>query len=165
MFDCFKKKKKIHVLEEIFEPRPKPIVIPKYTPKSILKNKKRNNTKKSDIKENKSLIEDRIKKREQFTEIFLSEVIECGGCNEVFTLRSGELKINCASCNRFFHCHIAGACIGPDCSTIMDGEKHSLKYCMSCVNPYLKINIMDNGQCLCKKCEESSDIPNHYKDV
>ena len=44
-------------------------------------------------------------------------------------------------------------------------NKESLKYCMSCVNPYLRINIMDNGQCLCKTCEELSDTPEYYKKV
>ena len=161
---CKKKENKIHPLEDIFEPRPKS------KPKSILKNPKKKKinhkkNKKLEIKENKSLIEDRTKKKEEFTEIFLSEIIECGGCNENFTLRSGQLKINCASCDRFFHCNIAGTCVGADCFTIMDGQKHSLKYCMSCVNPYLKINVMDNGLCLCKSCEQSPDLPEYYKEV
>ena len=43
--------------------------------------------------------------------------------------------------------------VGPNCSVILDGKKESLKYCMGCVNPYLRINIMDNGLALCKLCE------------
>ena len=160
---CFKKNKenKVHPLEDIFEPRPE----------SILKNKNKRIKRKSiypkkqEIQENRQLIDERSRKRKEFTEKFCAEIIKCEGCQEHFNLGQNEIKINCASCNNFFHCHIAGACIGSDCSVILDGEKHSLKYCMGCVNPYLKINIMNNGQCLCKKCEESSDIPNHYKEV
>lgn len=158
MFCCSKKKEnKIYPLEDIFEPRPKP----------ILKNKKKKSIKKKrlEISENRNLIEENNKKRQEFTELFLSEIIECGACHDKISLRSGKLKINCASCNKFLCCHIAGACIGPNCSAMVDGEKHSLKYCMSCVNPYLKINIMDNGQCLCKSCEQSPDIPNYYKEI
>ena len=147
--------------EGIFEPRPPP---------SILRNKRykrRQNIypKKNTIEENKVNLEKKHKEREEFTALFLSEVIECGACNEIHTLQSGKLKINCASCNRFMCCNIAGACIGPDCSAMVDGEKQSLKYCMSCVNPYLKINIENNGRCLCKSCELSPEIPNQYKRV
>ena len=154
---CFKKKTKVDIREEIFEPRPK----------SILKNKnkKKESSRRQEIQENRQLIDERARKREEFTEFFLSEIIECGGCNEQFTLKSGRLKIHCSSCNRFMCCHIAGACVGSDCSVMVDGEKQSLKYCMSCVNPYLKINIMDNGQCLCKNCEKLPDIPGIYKEV
>ena len=144
---------------EVFEPRPP----------SILKNKryKRKSIypKKDIIEKNKTKLEEKHKEREEFTDLFLSEVIECGACNELHSLRSGKLKINCASCNRFMCCNIAGACIGPDCSAMVDGEKQSLKYCMSCVNPYLKINIEGDGQCLCKSCELSPEIPNQYKRV
>ena len=160
---CFKKNKanKVHPLEDIFEPRPE----------SILKNKNKRIKRKSiypkkqEIQENRQLIDERSRKRKEFTEKFCAEIIKCEGCQEHFNLGQNEIKINCASCNNFFHCHIAGACIGPDCSVILDGNKESLKYCMGCVNPYLKINIMNNGQCLCKSCEQSSDIPEHYREI
>ena len=160
---CFKKNKanKVHPLEDIFEPRPE----------SILKNKNKRIKRKSiypkkqEIQENRQLIDERSRKRKEFTEKFCAEIIKCEGCQEHFNLGQNEIKINCASCNNFFHCHIAGACIGSDCSVILDGEKHSLKYCMGCVNPYLKINIMNNGQCLCKSCENNPDTPKHYKEV
>ena len=162
---CFKKNKanKVHPLEDIFEPRPE----------SILKNKNKNKRikrksiypKKQEIQENRQLIDERSRKRKEFTEKFCSEIIKCEGCQEHFNLGQNEIKINCASCNNFFHCHIAGACVGPDCSVILDGNKESLKYCMGCVNPYLKINIMNNGQCLCKSCEQSPDIPEHYREI
>jgi LSD1 subclass zinc finger protein len=153
---CFKRKTKVDIREEILSPRPK----------SILKNnKKKKNNRRKEIQENRQLIDERARKKEEFTEFFLSEVIECGGCNDQFTLKSGRLKIHCSSCNHFMCCNIAGACIGPDCSVVVDGEKQSLKYCMSCVNPYLKINIMDNGQALCKNCETLPGIPDIYLEV
>ena len=106
-----------------------------------------------EVKSNKEVIEERHQRREAFTKKFLAEIIHCGGCKEKFCLGDHALKINCGSCNQFFHCSIAGACVGPNCSVILDGKKESLKYCMGCVNPYLRINIMDNGQALCKICE------------
>ena len=162
---CCKKKKenKVYPLEDIFEPRPKSIL--KNNQKRVKKisiypkENKRNHT------ENKELIDERYKKRKEFTEKFCAEIIKCEGCQEHFNLGQHELKINCASCNNFFHCHIAGACVGNDCSVVLDGKLESLKYCMSCVNPYLKINIIDNGQCLCKSCEKDPDTPSHYKEV
>ena len=108
---------------------------------------------KKPIKTNKVAIEERHQEREAFTKKFLAEIIHCGACKEKFCLGDHELKINCGSCNQFFHCSIAGACVGPNCSIILDGKKESLKYCMGCVNPYLRINVMDNGQALCKTCE------------
>ena len=173
MFCCCKKKKenKIHPLEDIFEPRPKSIL--KNNQKSILKNNNKRVKRKSIYpkenkrthNENRDLIDERSRKRKEFTEKFCAEIIKCEGCQEHFNLGQHELKINCASCNNFFHCHIAGACVGTDCSVVLDGKLESLKYCMSCVNPYLKINIMDNGQCLCKSCEKDPDTPDHYKEV
>ena len=173
MFCCCKKKKenKIHPLEDIFEPRPKSIL--KNNQKSILKNNNKRVKRKSIYpkenkrthNENRDLIDERSRKRKEFTEKFCAEIIKCGGCQEHFNLGQHELKINCASCNNFFHCHIAGACVGTDCSVVLDGKLESLKYCMSCVNPYLKINIMENGQCLCKSCEKDPDTPDHYKEV
>ena len=162
---CFSKKKNdVHKLDDVFEPRP------------ILKNgrikKNRMRTiypittsRQEEMKKNKVEQEEKHKKQDEFMNIFLSERLICGGCQEHFSLGDHAIKTNCSSCNQFFHCHIAGACIGPNCSVKVDGKDESLKYCMSCVNPYLKINIENNGQCLCKDCEDSADIPNHYKSV
>ena len=33
-------------------------------------------------------------------------------------------------------------------------KKRVLKYCMGCVNPYLRINIMDNGQASVKSVKQ-----------
>ena len=153
---CFSDKKKQKNFHKI-HPLPKKTVD---QPVSILKNKrvKRKSiypqeNKKSDIYENKKSLEEKTKQRDEFTKKFLSEIIHCGACQEKFSLGDHALQINCGSCNQFFHCSIAGACVGPNCSVILDGKKESLKYCMGCVNPYLRINIMDNGQALCKTCE------------
>jgi hypothetical protein len=155
---CSKKKTHVKVLEDVFEPR------------SILKNKRYKTiypltTTRKKKADNKVKLKEKSENRQEFIDKFNSEILACGGCHELFKIGDNAIKTSCASCDKFFHCHIAGACIGSNCSVILDGEKHSLKYCMSCVNPYLKINIEDNGQCLCKKCEDLSDIPNYYKDV
>ena len=142
--------------------------------KSILKNKRikinsiypqENNLRKSIIEDNKKSLEEQHKRQNEFTKKFLSEIIQCGACKEKFSLGDHALQINCGSCNQFFHCSIAGACVGPNCSVILDGKKESLKYCMGCVNPYLKINIMDNGLCLCKICENDPKINKEFLKV
>jgi hypothetical protein len=154
---CFSDKKKQKNFHKI-HPLPKS---PQEKPISILKNKRvkrksiypQQNNIRSSISENKRIIEEKSKQRDAFTKKFLAEIIHCGACQEKFSLGDHALQINCGSCNKFFHCSIAGACVGPNCSVVLDGKKESLKYCMGCVNPYLKINIMDNGQSLCKTCE------------
>jgi len=180
---CFAKTR-VQPLDDIFEPVPilkngKRHRRQSFYPMNVKKDKKgtKDTKDKKDNKDNPiSKVKDKIKKnkdilekskvdRDAFTEQFLSEVISCGGCQKNFSLGDHALKISCSSCNLFFHCHIAGACVGPNCSVTLDGKKESLKYCISCVNPYLKVNIEDNGQCLCKSCENSSGIPNYYRDV
>ena len=52
---------------------------------------------------------------EEFMVKFEKEVMYCGGCKEPFNLGSNELKIHCNLCDRFFHCKIAGPCLGKDC--------------------------------------------------
>ena len=142
-----------------------------YEPKSILKNKRRKSihpitiSKKEQIKKNKKDLDEQHKCREAFIDKFNAELLQCGGCQELFKIGDNAIQTNCACCDKFFHCHIAGSCIGPYCSVMMDGVKHSLKYCLSCVNPYLKINIENNGKCLCKTCENHPEIPNYYKQV
>jgi len=162
---CFAKKKfhKIHPEKIDEKPLQKPLDKP-FKPVSILKNKNKrikrksiypqtNNIRCSLIKDNKDNLIEKNKQRDEFTKKFLSEIIQCGACEEKFSLGDHAIQISCGSCNKFFHCSIAGACVGPNCSIILDGKSESLKYCMGCVNPYLKINIMDNGLSLCKLCE------------
>jgi hypothetical protein len=84
-----------------------------------------------------------------FMEEFLRESMYCGNCREVFTLSSNELKIHCNICNEFFHCGIAGQCIGEDC-LIKDEDgnpKHRASYCNRCV-----AEIYNKETCLCKTC-------------
>jgi len=171
---CFAKtNSRVQPLDDIFEPVPILKNGRRYRKQSIYpidskkekKEKKEKSKVKDKIRKNKKDLEKTKVDRDTFTEHFLSEVIPCGGCQKNFSLGDHALKISCSSCNLFFHCHIAGACVGPNCSITLDGEKESLKYCMGCVNPYLKVNIEDNGQCLCKSCENSPDIPNHYSSV
>ena len=180
MTSCFKnmkKSNKISNLEDIFEPRPEGFT----EPISILKNGKKKEdkpekpkrrksiypkmSKKDEIKKNKEIMDEKRLEKDAFIEKFNAEIIKCEGCFERFNLGEHKIVMSCSGCNGFFHCHIAGACVGPNCSVEFNGKKESLKYCMGCVNPYLKINIQDNGQCLCKGCEDMSDIPNYYKEV
>ena len=79
------------------------------------------------------------------------ECIACYQCKEIFKLKSGQIKINCAGCDKFFHCHIAGKCRG-NCTEIFHnstGEtKHTLSYCLNCVNPM----TCNGNTCLCNDC-------------
>jgi len=111
---------------------------------------------------NKEVIEKKHQRREAFTKKFLAEIIHCGGCKEKFCLGDHALKINCGSCNQFFHCSIAGSCVGPNCSVILDGKKECMKYCSRCVNPKLRINNLENGECLCRVCEKDPLIDNTF---
>ena len=78
----------------------------------------------------------------------VNKVILCGGCKNGFSLESGELKIHCNHCEQFFHCKIAGECIGKDCKLIdSSGHMHKARYCYSCVSQLYK-----NGTCLCIDC-------------
>ena len=60
---------------------------------------------------------------------FNREVIYCGGCNNPFNLGANALKIHCNRCNRFFHCKIAGKCVGKDCTY----NGHTASYCYNCI--------------------------------
>ena len=152
-----KNNNKVHKLEDIFEPRP-----PEKNTKQRRISIYPKISKQEEIEKNKKHISE---KREEYTNKILSEIIKCGACEEKFSINDKALQINCGSCNKVFHCGIAGVCVGPNCTNIVDGKKQSTHYCMNCVNPYLKINIQSNGQCLCKSCEESTDIPNYYRDI
>ena len=114
------------------------------------------------IEENKLNVELQRKQKEAFTDKFLAEIIKCGHCKENFTLGDRVDFISCGTCNNFFHCGIAGSCVGPKCAVVYEGKNVSLKYCQGCVNPYLKINVLDNGQSLCKICEIDPKIDKKY---
>jgi len=163
MYCCgAKHKNKVHSLDEVFEPRPPLEDSPKQRRKSIYP---LTSSRQTQLLKNKEDAENERIKTEEFTNKFLAEIIQCGGCNEKIALKERKVLHHCSNCEKFFCCNFAGACVGDDCSIQFEGKKQSLSYCMNCVNPYLKINIMDNGQCLCKKCENIPDIPNHYKEI
>ena len=82
-----------------------------------------------------------------FVDQFVKEVIYCGGCKQPFNLQSNELKIHCNLCNQFFHCKIAGPCLGENCSSNINGVIHRARYCYNCVG-----KVYDGGTCLCKDC-------------
>ena len=154
-------KTKVHFIDEVFEPRPI-LDDSKHRRKSIYPFTL---SRQEQTKHNKNNIEEERQKRETFTDNFLSEIIQCGSCQEKIALKERKQLYNCSSCDKFFCCNFAGACVGEECSIQFEGKKQSLSYCMNCVNPYFKINIQENGQCLCKTCENIPDIPNHYKEV
>ena len=81
--------------------------------------------------------------------------IKCSGCNELMLLE--DIKINCAGCDRFFHCCIAGKCIGEKCrgqETIL-GEIHQLSWCIYCV-PGISQNKVGGKYCICTECYQDS---------
>ena len=44
----------------------------------------------------------------------MDETILCSGCFQKFSL--DQIKINCAGCDKFFHCKVAGTCYGENCN-------------------------------------------------
>ena len=42
--------------------------------------------------------------QQEFTSLFLSEVITCGPCGKAFTLRQDQVIAYCGSCFQFLHC-------------------------------------------------------------
>ena len=85
-----------------------------------------------------------------FMENFLRETMHCGTCRKLFQLNSNDLKIHCNICNQFYHCGIAGECIGDNCKIIKSNNKiHRASYCNNCV----AIKYED-GKCLCKDCSK-----------
>ena len=84
-----------------------------------------------------------------FVDRMLKEALVCGGCHKAFSLRSNKIKIHCNICEKFFHCKIAGECVGEDCSIMIDGIKHRASYCYMCA----KI-LYQNNECLCSTCSE-----------
>ena len=88
----------------------------------------------------------------------IKECICCQNCKQIFNLASNSIKIHCAGCQKFFHCGIAGKCVGPNCTgTTINGEKHSLSWCVKCV-PLIEGNGVKKdgiGTCICKECLET----------
>lgn len=83
----------------------------------------------------------------------MDEEIRCGGCSLKFPL--DEIKINCAGCDRFFHCKIAGTCYGENCKEeTRAGRLHRLSWCTNCVPkiPENKEKVNREDSCICNKC-------------
>ena len=83
--------------------------------------------------------------KEQSLGSFNSEIILCSGCNKCFHVGSNEIKLNCALCNKFFHCNIAGECMGKNCIIKIDGINKRSRYCGDCVE-------YKNNECFCLNC-------------
>lgn len=75
-------------------------------------------------------------KRIEFHKKFISEIIPCGFCKTLFALGDSQLQINCAGCDKFYHCHIAGKCQCEKCTVEINGKKEYSSYCLSCVDPW-----------------------------
>ncbi len=92
-------------------------------------------------------------------EFTTEETIECQGCHESFPLLSDEgtpgIKIHCAGCDQFFHCHIAGTCYGSHCAHKTSiGMTHRLSWCIHCVPTYSMNCEKQNREdkCICHTC-------------
>jgi len=76
------------------------------------------------------------------------EIILCSGCNKNYKLT--DIKINCAGCDKFFHCKIAGVCNGEGCNVLTSSNKnHKLSWCINCAK-YLPGK---NEIFICNKCK------------
>ena len=83
----------------------------------------------------------------------MDETILCNGCFQRFTL--DQIKINCAGCNQFFHCKVAGTCYGENCKEeTRAGSFHRLSWCVNCVSkiPQNVEKVNREDPCICNKC-------------
>ena len=83
------------------------------------------------------------------------EMIRCAGCCLKYKL--SDIKINCAGCDQFYHCKVAGTCQGINCRTETNsGEIHRLTWCTKCV-PLIPLNKDKQSrteECICKSCND-----------
>ena len=86
-------------------------------------------------------------------EFTMDESIRCQGCFQKFSL--DQIKINCAGCDKFFHCKVAGTCYGENCKEeTRAGRLHRLSWCVNCV-PKIPENKEKNDRtepCICNEC-------------
>jgi hypothetical protein len=83
----------------------------------------------------------------------MDESIRCQGCFQKFPL--DQIKINCAGCDKFFHCKVAGTCYGENCKEeTRAGRLHRLSWCVNCVPkiPENKEKVDRTEECICNKC-------------
>jgi len=79
---------------------------------------------------------------------FTKNELYCNGCKKNFDNININKFIICGGCEKYFHCKIAGECIGKNCMNRgFDGEIHRTQYCYCCIQLYYGGN-----KCLCKKC-------------
>tara|TARA_B100000902_G_scaffold346333_1_gene352950 strand:+ start:1009 stop:1350 length:342 start_codon:yes stop_codon:yes gene_type:complete len=86
-------------------------------------------------------------------EFNLDESILCSGCFQRYPLK--RIKINCAGCDKFFHCKVAGTCYGDNCKDeTRAGRLHRLSWCINCVPkiPENKEKVDRTEPCICNKC-------------
>ena len=87
-------------------------------------------------------------------EFTVDERVRCSGCYLLFPLT--EIKINCAGCDKFFHCKIAGTCYGDNCNKKTNiGNNHKLVWCIYCVDKTKPENNEKQSRdepCICNKC-------------
>ena len=77
---------------------------------------------------------------------FTKNELYCSGCNKSY--ENLDDFIICGGCEKYFHCKIAGECIGKNCMNLgFDGEIHRTQYCYNCIR-----KVYDHKKCLCKNC-------------
>lgn len=82
------------------------------------------------------------------------ESIVCSGCFNSFKLSDNQLSVNCAGCNKFFHCKIAGTCYGIKSNPCVFDSSNTLSWCIDCVPaiPENTINKDRRAKCICPYC-------------
>jgi len=104
--------------------------------------------------------------RVDLTDTYLGETIPCGTCNVVFSLKEDKLLAFCGGCDKFMHCGIAGSCIGPNCTHVINGGVYRQTWCKKCVPKTVIINLENLGpgqSCLCQECLDDPQTPSCYK--
>ena len=78
---------------------------------------------------------------------FNREIILCHGCKKCFSLGSNQIKLNCSACNKFFHCNIAGECMGKKCLFKFNNTTIRARYCKDCST------YKGDNECICHNCK------------
>ena len=76
----------------------------------------------------------------EYTEKINNEIIKCHYCQRKYKLSENKISIHCSGCDQFFHCHIAGECLGEDCTHIIQGiKKHEMYFFINSLMSYRKV--------------------------
>ena len=88
------------------------------------------------------------------SEFTADESIKCAGCYVPFLLSDNKLSVNCAGCNKFFHCKIAGTCYGIKGYNCVFDSSNTLSWCINCVPGIPENTIQSNrgAKCICHYC-------------